>query len=371
MLELAPVLVRDLEDRIVLWTRGLERFYGYSKEEALESISHVLLRTQFPQSLAHIKATLFQTGVWEGELIRYRRDGTQVSVSSQWVLHRDHQGRPIRVVETNTDVTNLKAAEAHVRQLNQQLEQQVHERTVELEAANNELEAFTYSVSHDFRAPIRHISGFAQMLSEEAGQGLSDEAQRLLSRIQDGARRMGMLVDDLVNLARIGRHQVQLQVTGLGPVVKDCIADLAPDLEGRSVEWKIGELPFVEADPTLLKQVFHNLLSNALKYTRPRSPARIEIGTMEQDGERAIFVRDNGVGFNMKYADKLFGVFQRLHREENLEGTGVGLAAVRRIVQKHGGRIWAEAELDRGATFLFTLAPGKKGARAMAAKEEV
>jgi signal transduction histidine kinase len=249
----------------------------------------------------------------------------------------------------------LAESEAVVRNLNDELELRVRDRTSELEAANKELEAFTYSVSHDLRAPLRHIAGFSRMLAEECGSAIPSEGQRFLQRIQDGVRRMGVLVDDLLNLARIGRLELRMQVTGLDSLVKEVIADLKPDAEGRQVEWKVGSLPYVEGDPALLKQVFHNLLSNALKYSRPRSRGVIEIGKEDQDGQPVIFVRDNGVGFNMKHADKLFGVFQRLHRDEDFEGTGVGLATVQRIVQKHGGRIWAEAELDKGATFYFTV----------------
>jgi light-regulated signal transduction histidine kinase (bacteriophytochrome) len=166
---------------------------------------------------------------------------------------------------------------------------------------------------------------------------------------------MGLLVDDLLNLGRVGRHEVRLQVTGLNSIVNEVVAELRPEYEGRQVEWKIGSLPFVECDPALMKQVFQNLLSNAVKFTRPRSNATIEVGQKDQEGTPVVFVRDNGVGFNIKYADKLFGVFQRLHRPEDFEGTGVGLATVQRIIQKHGGHIWAEAELDKGATFYFTL----------------
>ncbi len=228
----------------------------------------------------------------------------------------------------------------------------------ELAASVQELEAFTYSVSHDLRAPLRHISGFSKILSEEYGSSLAPEAQHHLQRIQDGTHRMGMLVDDLLNLARLGRRDLSLQVAGLKSIADEVIAELGPDCEGRQVEWKIGDLPFVECDPGLIKQVFQNLLSNAVKFTRPRRPAVIEIGQETQAGTLVLFVRDNGVGFNIKYADKLFGVFQRLHRAEDFEGTGVGLATVQRIIQKHGGRIWAQAELDKGATFYFTLGMG-------------
>jgi signal transduction histidine kinase len=258
-------------------------------------------------------------------------------------------------VNLRAQAKQLAESEAVVRNLNDELELRVRDRTSELEAANKELEAFTYSVSHDLRAPLRHIAGFSRMLSEECGSALPSEGQRYLQRIQDGVRRMGVLVDDLLNLARIGRLELRMQVTGLDSLVKEVVADLKPDTEGRQVEWKVGSLPYVEGDPALLKQVFHNLLSNALKYSRPRSRGVIEIGKKDEDGQPVIFVRDNGVGFNMKHADKLFGVFQRLHRDEDFEGTGVGLATVQRIVQKHGGRIWAEAQLDKGATFYFTV----------------
>lgn len=224
-----------------------------------------------------------------------------------------------------------------------------------LESANKELEAFTYSVSHDLRAPLRHISGFSKILAEEFGTNLDPAAQRYLQRIQDGTHRMGLLVDELLNLAKVGRHALYLQVIGLGAVVAEVVSMLTPESEGRQVEWKIGDLPFVECDPVLIKQVFQNLLANALKFTRPRDRAVIEVSHREENGQSVIVIRDNGVGFSMKYTDKLFGVFQRLHRPEDFEGTGIGLATVHRIIQKHGGRVWAEAELDKGATFYFTV----------------
>ena len=249
------------------------------------------------------------------------------------------------------EIVEHRQAEESVRQLNHNLA--LH--AAELSLVNNDLHSFTYSVSHDLRAPLRHIAGFSRILLDEFGPSLVPEAQRHLHRIDEGTRRMGQLVDGLLDLTQMGRQPLSLQIADLDGVVEDALAALKPETEGRQVEWKIAGLPFVECDPALMRQVFQNLVSNALKYSRPRSPAVIEIGQIEKDGQAVVFVPDNGVGFNMKYADKVFGVFQRLHRSEDFEGTGVGLAIVRRIIQKHGGSIWADAELDKGATFYFTL----------------
>jgi signal transduction histidine kinase len=247
----------------------------------------------------------------------------------------------------------------HKRQLAEELalasNTKLEARTFEMEAINEELEAFAYSVSHDLRAPLRHIHGFSKILLEDSGPKMEPDAQKLLQRIQEATKQMGRLVDDLLNLSRLGRQDINVQITGLCALVKEAIEDLKPEIGERKIDWNIGKLPSVECDAGLMKQVFANLLSNALKYTRPKEHAIIEVGQATTDGRAEIFVRDNGVGFNMKYADKLFGVFQRLHRQEDFEGTGVGLATVLRIINKHGGQIRAEAELDKGAAFYFTL----------------
>jgi PAS domain S-box-containing protein len=248
---------------------------------------------------------------------------------------------------TARDVTERKRAEEHIQRVN-----------AELEAANKELEAFSYSVSHDLRAPLRAIAGFSQMLLEDHGPALPPDAQRCLKIMQANTQQMGHLVDDLLAFSRLSRQPLKTQRVAPGDLVRHVLEDLRDQRDGRPVEMTIGELPPCEADPALLKQVFVNLLGNALKYTRGRDPARIEVGAKPDEPPSAAmvyFVKDNGAGFDMQYADKLFGVFQRLHHAEDYEGTGVGLAIVQRIVHRHGGRIWAEAQVDCGAAFYFTL----------------
>ncbi len=520
VLDLAPVMVRDIEGHIVLWTTGASTLYGFTREQAIGQIAHHLLNTQFPLPVEQIESSMRTKGRWEGELTIRHRDGKQVVLASIWVLHRNEQGQPFRVVEAGTDVTarklaeqqlalqadelarqaeelensqaalaaqtemlrsvldsigdgliaadtagnfllwnpaadrilgqskksipleewssqycvyladqetpfpadelplahalkgteagaemfvrnpgNLqgkwieaaarpirdgdglvtgavvafrditqrKVAEREIRQLNLELEQRVVERTAQLESANKELEAFTYSVSHDLRAPLRHMSGFARILREDYGASMEAEALAHLHRIEDGARNMGQLVDALLNLARLGRQSLSCGMVNVESIVSEVIAIFQAETAGRQIEWKISSLAPLECDAVLVRQVFQNLISNALKYSRTRAQAVIEIGETVQKGETAVFVRDNGVGFNMKYADKLFGVFQRLHKSEEFEGIGIGLATSARIVNKHGGRMWAEAEPNQGATFYFTLAPPASQRQAVAA----
>jgi PAS domain S-box-containing protein len=252
-----------------------------------------------------------------------------------------------------------------------QAEQALQQRTAQLETANKELESFSYSVSHDLRSPLRAIDGFSRILIEEYASQLPDEAKRYLHLVRSNTQRMGELVDDLLAFSRLGRQSLKKQTVSPEAIVRKSLEDLSTEQQGRQVEIVIGDpsarpghaLPDCEADPALLEQVFVNLLSNAFKFTRTRPVARIEVGFEEKEGMRTYFVRDNGVGFDMQYVGKLFAVFQRLHRAEDYEGTGVGLAIVQRIVARHGGRAWAEAQVGKGATFYFTLEGGESNDR--------
>jgi two-component system sensor histidine kinase/response regulator len=254
-----------------------------------------------------------------------------------------------------TELEERKRAEEEVKRLNEDLERRVADRTAQLAATNEELEAFSYSVSHDLRAPLRHISGFAGTLMEDYSSQLESEAQRQLKRIQEGTQKMACMIDDLLNLSRLDRHGMVLTTTPLDSLVENVLNDIKSESAGRDIEWHIGALPSVDCNPGLMQQVFANLLSNAVKYTRRRERAVIEIDQMTVSGQVVIYVRDNGAGFDPKHADRLFGAFQRLHSADEFEGTGVGLATVQRIIRKHGGRVWAEAEPGKGAMFCFTL----------------
>lgn len=253
--------------------------------------------------------------------------------------------------QVQSELTERKRAEAEIKKLNQDLQH----RAVELEAANKELEAFSYSVSHDLRAPLRAINGFSRILSNEYGQQVPTDARRYLQMVQDNAQQMGCLVDDLLAFSRLSRSSLKKQLIAPIDLVRQVFIDLDGQQENRDIEISIGELPVCQADPALLKQVWINLIANAFKYTRQQELACIEVGCKQINSKSVYFVKDNGVGFDMQYADKLFGVFQRLHRAEDYEGTGVGLAIVQRIIHRHGGCVWAEAEVNQGATFYFSL----------------
>jgi PAS domain S-box-containing protein len=268
----------------------------------------------------------------------------------------DRKGRVKRMLGVRMDITDRKRAEEALHRINLELDQRVLDRTAQLAAANKELEAFAYSVSHDLRAPLRHIDGFLELLQQKARAALDEQSRHYMDTICNAAQKMGLLIDDLLTFSRMGRHAMSLRQVALGPMVRDVIKELEPDAAGRTIAWRIGELPVVRGDKAMLRMVLVNLVANALKFTRPRRQAKIEIGSLpDQSAACVIFMRDNGAGFDMAYRDKLFGVFQRLHRADEFEGIGIGLANVRRIIARHGGSTWAEGEVDRGATFYFSL----------------
>jgi signal transduction histidine kinase len=256
------------------------------------------------------------------------------------------------------EVIERRMREEQIRELNEQLEK----RTAELEASNRELEAFAYSISHDLRAPLRHMVGFAELLGQHAATALDEKSRRYTTTILDAANRMGALIDDLLAFSQIGRAETRGSTVSLRQLVNEVVEEIRPDLAGRTVSWRIGNLPDLYCDRSMLRMVFMNLIANAIKFTRPREQAEIEIGSFEDARGVVVFVKDNGVGFDMKYSHKLFRVFQRLHRSEDFEGTGIGLATVQRIIQRHGGVVWPEGSADGGATFFLAVPPALRRA---------
>jgi PAS domain S-box-containing protein len=367
----ASVLITDTHGRIEYVNQRFTEDTDYTVTEVMGKTPEILKSGEIPQEVYKgLWKTITCGAEWQGELLNRKKNGERFWGQASISPLRNSKGVITHFLGIQQDITQRKQAESEIRRLNDNLECRVLERTEQLEAANTELvsaderlkstnrelEAFTYSVSHDLRAPLRQIDGFSRILVDHLGSGVDSKSQHYLRRIQEGTQHMGRLVDDLLGLAQLGRQDVHTRPTPLNAIVKETLNELRADATDRMIQWTVGDLPWVECDPGLMKIVFTNLLSNAIKYTRPREMATIEVGCSLSDGWSTVFVRDNGVGFNMKYADKLFGVFQRLHRADQFEGTGVGLATVQRIIHKHGGEVWAEAEPDRGATFFFSLA---------------
>jgi PAS domain S-box-containing protein len=351
------IFVRDMSDVITYWNHGAQELYGWTNQDAIGKRSHDLLRTVFPAPIDDINAELLRTGRWEGELIYVKADETQVVVSSRWSLRRDERQRAVTIMETNNDITERKRREQEIESLNQELAK----RSIELESINKELEAFAYSVSHDLRAPLRHMAGYSELLQKKASSSLDQKSNHYMAMILESAHRMGTLIDDLLAFSRIGRAETQKTPVSLAQLAREALTEVRQDTEGRKIVWNIGALPDFYGDRSMLRLVLVNLISNAIKFTRTRSPAEIEIGYFEgTENDLVVFVRDNGAGFDMKYVNKLFGVFQRLHQSDEFEGTGIGLATVQRIIHRHGGKVWAEGAVDGGATFYFS-APRPQG----------
>ena len=358
LFELAPdAFVAASEDgRIVRVNAQTEILFGYTRDELVGKLVEILVPGWFQRAhpdrredSAHTPLGPMREGL---ELSGRRKDASEFAADIMLSRIETKRGKLTKIVIRN-GTAHVEMAE-HIQELNRSLEKHVEE----LQAANHELETFNYSVSHDLRAPLRQIDGFARILREQMGPQSDPDSSHYLKRIQDAATRMGCLLEGMLDLARLGRQGLRVQVTDLNLLAREVIEELKLEAPNRQIEWILDPLPIINCDSVLVKAVFFNLLSNAVKFTQRRECAIIRIGQRHENGETVIFVGDNGVGFNMKYADKLFGIFQRLHRSEDFPGTGIGLATVQRIIKKHGGRIWAEAELDSYATFHFTLLSG-------------
>jgi PAS domain S-box-containing protein len=334
------IVSADASGIITQWNAGAERIFGYAAGQIVGQLLTVLIPEMFPAGQVEGWERYGTAGAARvhGETVEMagrRADGTQFPLELSLASWHTSEGTFFTGIMR--DITARKQAEQALR------------------AANKELEAFSYSLSHDLRGPLRQISASASILGDEYGPRLDAEARRYLGLISSGVKQMAQLIDDLLRLSRLDRQQLRQESTDLRKLVEEAISGLEMECAGRQIEWRVSPLPNVECDSGLTKQVFANLLSNAVKYTRTRERALIEVGHLMEEGKPVIFVRDNGVGFDMKHAGKLFGVFERLHDHSEFEGTGVGLATAQRIIHRQGGRIWAEAEPGKGATFFFSL----------------
>lgn len=358
------VVLIDAKGRILAANPSAERILGLSKDQIMSRNYNdpewgVVHEDGTTSVEGFFTTRSLQTGEsYKNAVTGLRRSDGQLIwlMGNTQPLFRPNEEAPHAVVASFFDITERKEMEAQIQKLNSELEQEVQRRTAELMAANKELESFSYSVSHDLRAPLRAIEGFAGILMEEHFKKLDEEAQRLLTVIRQNAQHMSQLIDDLLNFARVGRQNLARQSVDVLDLINSVVEEMQQQESQKKPEIVItAPLPAALGDNALLRQVFRNLLSNAFKFTRHHEKPRVEIGCRKEGSETVYYIRDNGVGFDMQYADKLFGVFQRLHSLKEFEGTGVGLAIVQRIIHRHGGRIWAEGKLGGGAVFYFTL----------------
>jgi PAS domain S-box-containing protein len=349
------ILMKDRNYRWVSINENLARDFGFRPEEVVGKMDADLFPPELAAKYHSDDIRIMETGKAEELEEKYIVAGKETWVNTIKTPVRGANGEIEGVLGVFWDISGRMRAEKEIQQLNATLETRVAERTAQLEASNKELEAFSYSVSHDLRAPLRHVSGYVELLAKHFQSELSEKGLHYLDSIADSAHQMGKLIDDLLQFSRTGRAEIHLSQLDMNGIVHEAVESVSKDNPDRAIEWVVGKLPSVSGDDATIRLVWINLLSNAAKFTRTRAKAVIEIGAKAGTKEVIYFVRDNGVGFNMKYAQKLFGVFQRLHSTEEFEGTGVGLAIVRRIITRHGGRTWAEAELDKGATFYFSI----------------
>ena len=328
-------------------------FFGYQPEEVIGS-NYEKLGIITTETRKLIDETLERDGrINTIEMEVYTKSGVKKNVFYNRVLIKIQDQDYI--VYLMTDITERKEIERKMMNLNIELEEKVRQRTSDLEASNKELESFSYSVSHDLRAPLRHINGYVDLLNERFNEDLPEKAQHYLQVISNASKQMGTLIDELLLYSRTGRQVINKIDLNMDTLIREIVEKFYFELKDRKIEWEISKLPIIIADYTMMKQVWTNLIDNALKYSRNNEITKIKIGYSEAKDYYKFFIQDNGVGFDMKYAGKLFGVFQRLHSQTEFEGTGIGLANVQRIIHKHNGRVWADAELNKGATFYYTI----------------
>lgn len=341
------------------WAGEAESIFGWTKDETIGK--HIIdLKFIFEEDISVVQKLLNQLTDGSSKHVvitnrNYTKEGKVIYCDWYNSAMSNPQGKLISVMSQVMDITDRKKAEEEIIKLNEELEQRVIQRTAQLEAANKELEAFSYSVSHDLRTPVRHINGFADILKSEFNEQFSEEAKHYLETITSSAKKMGVLIDDLLNFSKTGSTEMQKTSLKMNKVVEDALTLINASTTNQQIEWNISSMPDVYGDYNLLRMVWVNLLDNAVKYSSIRKKPVISLGYKDEKKEIVFYIQDNGVGFDMQYSKKLFGVFQRLHAPSQFEGTGIGLANVRRIIARHEGRTWAESEPDKGATFYFSL----------------